>query len=357
MANPSPPPDTDSNPTTALHWYWERCKSRLRQISAADARFHGWLNINWPTTVRVIGAVLSWLYDLCTNSAFAVVVSLLLVGLVISGVVTLTVVLSSMAAWMIALLSLARAGWMKKLRIAPRFIVFLFIVSSTAFGTNGYIHWCLRHYASTREATRGSMPDSVGKVNYDELLFQRVQDLDEQLSKMRQGSQQQSFRPNDTAIIHAVEMATKGTPSPNDLYSKFTNQELASHVLSFSQRLRIRSDLAMGVESRITTKPGMIHDAHIKDWTPAQHAQYDADRRRELAESEASLDRDYKAKFQAEAIELNAVCVNRLKNIGKDPPAFPSVLNVDAKTVIEWRQLLDLERHLDAMAHMLSSSS
>jgi hypothetical protein len=86
-------------------------KAWLTAIVRADEKLHTELYSKFPTSMRVGGWILRRLYGGAVSPAFAVILGLLLVGLVISGVGPIIVSMSVFAAWLVVNLALAKADW------------------------------------------------------------------------------------------------------------------------------------------------------------------------------------------------------------------------------------------------------
>jgi hypothetical protein len=134
-----------------MHQVWQQTKtfalSLWERISATDARIHEYLFQRWPRLMRSGGGLLRGLYALFVSPAFAVILALLLVGLVISDKITFIVWVSVASAWIVATVSIAKVDWVNRQRIGRRiFLVFGFGVLM-ALLANKYITWCLTSYA------------------------------------------------------------------------------------------------------------------------------------------------------------------------------------------------------------------
>ncbi len=138
--------DEKDNPREALRWYWEKCRRFWGTIVELDAKFHDSLYGQYPRTMRFGGDLLRGFYGVCVSPAFAVVLTLLLVGLVISGVVPIIVSISVFAAWLVTILSLARNERVNKLSIVRRLVLVFGVAAIAAVVANRYVRWCLANY-------------------------------------------------------------------------------------------------------------------------------------------------------------------------------------------------------------------
>lgn len=154
-----------------------RCSNAVRRLwqemAERNARFHDRLYTRWPITMKVGGWFLRELYDWIISPAFAVLLTLLLVGLVISEKVTIIVSVSVFAAWLVAVLSFVKYEWVNKLRIVERITVVALAAAIMAFAANHYVRWVLVSYAKASEK-----PVPAGHL--DAIAMQRLKDLFDQ---------------------------------------------------------------------------------------------------------------------------------------------------------------------------------
>jgi hypothetical protein len=108
------------------------------------------------------------------------VLTLLLVGLVVSGEITIIVSISVLAAWFVAILSLAKWKWLNQQRVVGRLVIFLGLAFLMASVANRYVKWCLYHYAKTQPKPVESTPaQSNGQLaqQMKELFRQELRSL------------------------------------------------------------------------------------------------------------------------------------------------------------------------------------
>jgi len=103
----------DNDPRIALHEYWDR----LKQL---DAKIHLTFTSKFPRSMRVADWAIEHLYLCCASPTVALVVTFLLVPLVITDSISLITFISVSAAWLIAVLGIAKATWVNSLRISAR---------------------------------------------------------------------------------------------------------------------------------------------------------------------------------------------------------------------------------------------
>ena len=178
-------------------------------FSKKDSEFHEYLYAKWPKTIRIGGEALRLFYSACVAPAFAVMLTLLLVGLVISGKVTVIVSISVFAAWLVASLSVAKSEWMNKQRIGRRLLMVAGAAVLMGYVANRYVRWCLVNYANTQ-------PKATAKVDPDQLMFTRLKELLEgEISKIESSSPQigESKKPEKSLL-------QRRTPKP-DIALKF----------------------------------------------------------------------------------------------------------------------------------------
>ena len=151
-------------------------------VSSKDAQFHEYFYANWPRTIWIIGALLRFLYAVCVAPAFAVILALLLVGLVISGKVTVIVSISVVAAWLVASLSVAKFEWINQQRIGRRLVIVLCAAILMAFIADRYVRWCLASYANSQPKIA-----SIVTPGPDITAYQRLKDVfDGEVAAIRQ---------------------------------------------------------------------------------------------------------------------------------------------------------------------------
>ena len=138
-----------------------------------DTALHNGLYQRFPTTMRVSGWSLRLLYGIAISPAFAVILSLLLVGFVISGLVPVIVSISVFAAWLVAMLSVARSEAINKLRIAERVLVVFGVAALMAILANRYVKWCLLNYYKTQPSANAS----PSPKDLDALAYERFREL------------------------------------------------------------------------------------------------------------------------------------------------------------------------------------
>jgi hypothetical protein len=180
-ADSNMPPSRDSH--LSLRWCWHQFQRRWHRVTQYDNELHKIVSFRFPKTVRFMDTLLQWLYDICISPAFAIILSLLLVGLVLSEIAPLIISLSVVLAWWVAVLSVAKASWVNRLNIVRRlFLVLVMAFVMAGFG-NWYIKFCLasyyRHHPVVATETRPAQP--VTQQPTDSLFFQRLGQLQDDL--------------------------------------------------------------------------------------------------------------------------------------------------------------------------------
>jgi len=118
----------------------------------------------FPKALPMLDKVLEALFSLVTNPAFAIIAALLLVPLVATNVINLMVGISIFAAWLVALLWIARTRAVKGLTVGFRlaFICiagFILAASGSSLGK-----WSLNVYNRQKTSERAENNESAGKV-------------------------------------------------------------------------------------------------------------------------------------------------------------------------------------------------
>lgn len=164
----------DSDPCKVLFWYRDQYVLYWEKLGKVDNKWHEWLYARFPKSIQFGGTILRWLYRGAISPAFAVILTLLLVGLVITGVVPLILSISVFTAWLVAVLSLAKSNWVNRLRIVRRVMIVLAGATLMAIAANSYVGWCLRSYYRNHPTSIASNTNTVGS---DALLIQRFKEL------------------------------------------------------------------------------------------------------------------------------------------------------------------------------------
>ena len=146
-------------------------------VSRKDAEFHEYLYTKWPKTIRMGGEVLRMFYGIIVAPAFAVVLALLLVGLVISGRVTVIVSICVISAWFVASISVAKIEWVNRQRIGRRLTIVILSAAMMGIGANHYVKWCLINYAHSQQKKPESNTDQVAYDRLKELFEQELHKL------------------------------------------------------------------------------------------------------------------------------------------------------------------------------------
>lgn len=168
-------------------------------------RVHQSMHQNHPVFTRMVGGGLRWFFGLSTHPAFAVVLALLLVGFVISGVVTVIVSLSVFFAWLVTILWIAHSEPIKKLNILPRVTLMLLVGIAAGIIANLYVKWCLKNFAIHQP-----VPSATVAPTSDQALYQRLSDLlHQEIYRV------ESERRNETNAVSARAGKTIPPESPD----------------------------------------------------------------------------------------------------------------------------------------------
>lgn len=163
--------------------------SAWRTAVEGDKRLHSRLYARCPRLMRWGGWAVRGLYGWLISPAFAVFLALLLVSLVLSGVVTIIVSASVFSAWVVVVLSFARAEWVNKLPIGERVIVVLIVGGMIGIVANRYVKWVLIHYAQNQVVVKQEPPPIVkgNNDNLDQLAMNRLKGLfDQEIDKLKE---------------------------------------------------------------------------------------------------------------------------------------------------------------------------
>jgi hypothetical protein len=186
--------DLDRDPRLALRVAWEK-------LQMVDNSVHLYLVARFPFAMLVADRVLTWIYDICAAPAFAIIVALLLVPLVISGAISLITSVSVAAAWGIAVLWIARSDQVRKLTIIKRIAVVLGCAAVIAIMGRWYIRWTLIAYAQHQPqpvivSTGATIDPNIVAINGLQQAFQREMEELKALKQMQPPQQkQQSIAP------------------------------------------------------------------------------------------------------------------------------------------------------------------
>jgi len=160
----------------------DRLRITIQAVKKSAAQIHAWsqavhnaFHTKHPKITRIVGGLLRWFYGAIIHPAFAVLLALLLVGFVISGVVTIIVSLSVFFAWLITILAIAQWQPIRKLNILPRVVVVLVMGVITAGAANRYVKWCLSSYA--RNQPKPTVEKQAERTDSDQLIYERFKDL------------------------------------------------------------------------------------------------------------------------------------------------------------------------------------
>lgn len=169
-------------------------------IRSLDQNFHNAFHERHPVVTRFLGGLLRNFYGLITAPAFGIFLAFVLVGLVISGVVTIIVSLSAWCAWLVSVLSIARWSVVNRLNILPRILVVLALAGVSAFAANRYVEWCMTKFAQSHPPV--AQKEEAPKNNTDDLVYQRLKGLfQEELDKAAQNGKSKHIPSISTTIV------------------------------------------------------------------------------------------------------------------------------------------------------------
>ncbi len=198
----------------------------------ADQNLHTYVYARWPRQVSFIGKTLQLLYIFFTSPSFAVVLTLLLVGLVISEEVNVIVSISIVSAWLVATLSLAKADWLNKLRIGRRLLIFLCIAALMAFVSDRYARWCLIHY--TLAHSNSTEPKSIERAQELPTNDQIANDLKEILKNELQFTPASRIQAPTRQPQQIIEQVTPNEPQASVVFGFYK-----ANMLGTPQTLKI----------------------------------------------------------------------------------------------------------------------
>jgi hypothetical protein len=160
-------PSSQMDPGKALRWYLRWARYWWRRLSRQERKLESRVKERHPFAWSLLERSVEWIFGIITSPAFAVVLTLLLVGLVISDVVKLIVSVSTVAAWLVAVLAVTKSGPIRRLPIIRRIVILILFAAVSGLGSNRYIHWCVDQYAK-KHAEKHEDPNA--------LLAQRLRD-------------------------------------------------------------------------------------------------------------------------------------------------------------------------------------
>ncbi len=238
----------------ALRWYWAQGRVIWQRFVQLDSEIHESLYAKFPTTIEIGGTILRFIYNAIISPAFAVILALLLVGLVISGAVPIIVSVSVFSAWLIATLSVAKMEAVGRLRIISRILVVLVTAALLALVANKYVNWCLSSYYRNKpkEVAAAVQPSAITDQtnNTNDMLYQRLSQILEGEKRKHQTSGPQPSTPTAKEIADEL---TKDINKPNDTF-KHDALILLEQIDSWNKELLSRETMMRSPMSR----PGYV---------------------------------------------------------------------------------------------------
>lgn len=154
---------------------WHVLCSLWASIRRFDQNSHNAIHERHPVITRLLGGLLRVIYGGLTAPAFGIFLAFVLVGFVISGVVTIIVSLSAWCAWLVTVLAIARLNVICRLNILPRLLVVAAFAIVSAFVANRYVEWCLTKYTESHPLV--THKEDSPKSDADDLVYQRLRGL------------------------------------------------------------------------------------------------------------------------------------------------------------------------------------
>jgi hypothetical protein len=139
------------DPREALKLYWQR-------LVAADKAIHEYIARRHPVGVALVDRLAEGLHNFFSAAAFAVLLALVLVVLVGSSLVSLTIGVSCVLLWLVAVVWLSRANWLRQLTIPIRAVAILIAAGVLAFGCFRFRNWSLHNYLEQQIAGKHDVP-------------------------------------------------------------------------------------------------------------------------------------------------------------------------------------------------------
>ena len=185
-----------------------------------DRRLHSFFIRKYPRLLRWTEWVLALLYLLLANPITALVVSLLLVSLVISGSIRVIVWLSVMVAWLFSVLGFTRIAGLKQLSVIVRTFLVGFIAVVLCWISMFYIQWTLSNYYAHQEHHTANTPLTSGTDVDSDSLWNRLQALLE--NEVQRATKSKQVRRSDfEALSVKAEPSTEAAPkNPYDSLSR-----------------------------------------------------------------------------------------------------------------------------------------
>jgi hypothetical protein len=128
-----------------------------------------------PTITHIVERLLEGVYGIIASPASAVILALLLVGLVVSEVVTVIVSLSVFSAWLVFVVTIARTDVVKGLPVLRRLGLVAVFACIAGLCSHIYVEWILSSYA--RHHHDAQQQSIAPPNNVDEDLVKRLRQL------------------------------------------------------------------------------------------------------------------------------------------------------------------------------------
>jgi hypothetical protein len=141
------------NPKQSLMLYWKLFVAKEKAVHADIARRR-------PAAVAVVDGAAESLHNFFSHPAFAVILALVLAVFVSSGLISLTIGVSCGLLWLVAIVWLSRARWLKQLTIPTRALVILIAAGTLAFGCLRFRNWSLQNFLEQQIAEKHHEPAS-----------------------------------------------------------------------------------------------------------------------------------------------------------------------------------------------------
>jgi hypothetical protein len=207
------------------------------RLGRLERKIHDGLFARFPRFMRVSGFLIHGSYSFFISPAFAVILALVLVGFVISGVVSLIVSLSMFAAWLITTLAFAKSSYIIKLPIIRRVTCVFVFALATGAGAHAYVKWCIN---KAIEKESGNPPKTVTAparpIDLDSVAYERLRNLFDQEIKGYEAS-----RPVPRIVVQQHVQAPNDQPKANPEMELLANaQKMQFNLCNFQREWELQ---------------------------------------------------------------------------------------------------------------------
>jgi hypothetical protein len=224
-------------------------------ISTKDQAARAWVAGRFPKLLSFVDAILGSALKIISDNKFNLIVALVWVVLSMTGSVSIIVALSIAAAWLIAVLWVARADAVRKLTIPARFLLVLVVAASLAIAGLRFGNWALSTYRMQHQSKQQAphQPSQTPQASPPQEKFP---------SKLRS-----ELQPLPTAKDIALEFSRLIQNNPSKI-SGMANTK-AKHEVNDNNTSKKESDSLKLIDNvtgeSFTPKKGKIYTARSKE--------------------------------------------------------------------------------------------